>query len=54
VQTTPLRCLSCHHEWIGELVMDAPANVVIASMRVLRCPNCGAGWKRVVLRRVEP
>ena len=52
MQPTPLRCLACRHEWTGELVMDAPASVLIASMRILHCPECHVGWKRVALLRM--
>jgi len=52
VQMTPLRCLQCHHEWAGELIVDAPANVLIASMKALHCPECHVGWKRVALHRM--
>ena len=40
------------NEWTGELVMDAPATVLIASMRALHCPECHVGWKRVALLRM--
>jgi hypothetical protein len=32
-----------------DLVMDAPAMVVIASMRAIHCPQCEAGWKRIAI-----
>ena len=53
IQPVPLRCLACRHEWTGEVVEDAPADVVTASMRALVCPVCHAGWHRIVVREQE-
>ena len=53
IELIPLRCLACRHEWTGEVVMDAPAKVVTASMRALVCPECHAGWHRIVMREQE-
>jgi hypothetical protein len=49
LQNTPFLCLACHHRWMHDLVMDAPAMVVIASMRAIHCPQCEAGWKRIAI-----
>ena len=51
VQPTPLHCTKCRHEWIGELIVDAPVEVAAASMRALHCPVCGADHKRVAFGR---
>jgi hypothetical protein len=34
---------------MDDLVMDAPAMVVVASMRAIHCPQCEAGWKRIAI-----
>jgi hypothetical protein len=49
LQNIPFLCLACHHRWMHDLVMDAPAKVVIASMCAIHCPQCEAGWKRIAI-----
>ena len=51
IQKDPFHCLKCKHEWIGEVLVDAPVNVVLAVMRELHCPNCGAGARNVAFGR---
>lgn len=53
VQATPLLCQACGRKWVGELIMEAPADVVIASMKALHCPDCHVGWQRIAMTR-EP
>jgi hypothetical protein len=50
IAATPLACLACRHEWTGETVQDAPAEVWTAAVRVLRCPACGARWHAIAFR----
>jgi DNA-directed RNA polymerase subunit N (RpoN/RPB10) len=50
IDPTPLRCLSCGHEWIGETVQDASASVLLASLKAVRCPDCGAMWNKIAMR----
>lgn len=49
IRATPLRCLDCAHEWARETVENAPFDVVIAVMRAVYCPACGADSRRVVM-----
>jgi hypothetical protein len=49
VQSQPFRCGACGREWIGELVWDAPANVVVASMKAVRCPGCACGPRKLFM-----
>lgn len=51
IQETPLHCIKCKHEWIGELVVDAPVKVAVASIQSVSCPACGAGTRSVSFGR---
>lgn len=42
IAQTRLHCQKCHEIFDGEIVNSAPFAVAIASMKALRCPNCGA------------
>ncbi len=46
-----MHCTKCQHEWLGELIVDAPIKLATASMREVRCPSCGAGPKGVAFGR---
>ena len=50
IQPTPFRCLAGPHDFIGELLMDAPITAALAAMRAVRCPECGAGSEKIVFR----
>lgn len=32
----------CDHEFRGEVVVECPVQVALASMKALRCPKCGS------------
>jgi hypothetical protein len=50
-----LQCLRCEQRFSAETVHDAPAGLVIASWKALRCPKCYAGWRRLaILAQPEP
>lgn len=43
----PLLCRACHHEWEGEILQDVEISTWLAHTKALRCPKCGANWKRL-------
>ena len=47
--TSQMRCGKCRHLFDGEIATGVPVEVMVATMKVLRCPNCGAGWKNLLL-----
>jgi hypothetical protein len=49
VAAQSFRCGACETAFAGELVQHAPAGVLIASMRAVYCPGCGADWRRLFL-----
>lgn len=51
IQLTAFHCLKCKHEWIGEIVVNAPLSVAMASIKALQCPMCGANSKNVAFGR---
>lgn len=53
IQESPLHCMACKHEWIGELLVDVPLDVAVAAMTAVRCPNCGEGARSVAFGRGE-
>lgn len=40
-----LHCKACQHEWNGQVgpSLRKPISVVVAHMRAMVCPQCGAG-----------
>lgn len=50
-QTRLFRCLGCEHRWQGWLPtnVNVPITVWIAMAKAMRCPQCGARAKRLVL-----
>lgn len=49
-----MHCVECGHEWTGKLLVHVPLNDAAAYMRGLRCPQCGAGSKKLYLRLTPP
>ena len=47
IDTMPVRCNICRHEWPQQVIQWAPVNVIVAHWKTLRCPECGAGWKKL-------
>ena len=54
IDNMPVVCLDCSHEWTCEIIQDAPLSVVIAGWKSLYCSKCGARWKRLAFRLVDP
>jgi hypothetical protein len=44
IQETPLRCKKCDTRFVGEVVLPAPIEVYLASLKAQRCPKCGADF----------
>lgn len=42
ITTQRLTCQACKHVFDAELVADCPIEVAIASMKAVRCPECGS------------
>ncbi len=51
IQETPLHCIKCKHEWVGEMMLDAPVEVAVAAMMAVYCPACAAGARSVAFGR---
>lgn len=51
IQTQSLHCVSCQHEWLGEMLVEADVRAVTALMKTVYCPSCGADWKKVAFGR---
>ena len=51
----PMACQDCDHRWDQQMLQWAPIPVVLAHWKTLRCPACGADWKRLsfVLRKED-
>lgn len=55
VQSLPLRCAKCEHQWEDDIVSDCSFDLAIASIQdVARrgCPECGAKGEKVVMIRL--
>lgn len=50
LQPTPLVCGSCQHEWRAKLLGWVTVKVWIEYVKSLRCPECGAGYKKIAIR----
>ena len=44
-----MRCGKCQHLFTGEIATGVQVEIMVATMKVLRCPNCGAGWRKLLL-----
>lgn len=44
----PLRC-KCGHVWSAALPGDAPVQIWLTALQMLRCPQCGKGPKALVI-----
>ena len=51
IQETMVHCLDCKHEWLAEMVVDAPVEIWTASAKSLNCPKCGANAKKIAFGR---
>ena len=47
VQKLPIYCQACQKKFQGDVVTDAPVKVFVVSVREMRCPHCGAGYKKL-------
>lgn len=45
-----LACKQCGHAWEDTQPNNCPVETWCAHVRTYRCPNCGAGTRKVVLR----
>lgn len=48
IQKMPCVCI-CGHHFDGELVVQAPIKLFVASIDALRCPKCGGDSKKISL-----
>ena len=53
-QPRRFRCLKCKDVWGGWLPMFCAVDVWIAVAKVMRCPHCGAGSRRIVFDDLKP
>jgi len=53
-QPRRFRCLKCKDIWCGWLPMFCAFDVWIAVAKVMRCPYCGAGSRRIVFDDLKP
>lgn len=51
IQQLAVECGPCQRPFIGEIVIWAPLEVSLASMREMRCPHCGS--KKIFLLQGE-
>lgn len=51
IQEDVVHCTACRHEWMAQMVTDAPVEVFTASIHALRCPGCGAGARQIAFGR---
>jgi hypothetical protein len=51
IENQPVHCLACKHEWLAEMIFDAPIKVCAAAIKELRCPSCGVGPKQIAFGR---
>lgn len=49
IQAIDLNCGRCGSNFVGEIVVNCPMPVSIASMRTLRCPHCGGDSKKIFM-----
>lgn len=49
IQETPLHCMKCKHEWLGEMILDAAVEISTAAIKAFRCPACGADARSIAL-----
>ena len=42
-----MTCTACRHVFEAELVENAPVAIFLASLKSVRCPNCGVGYKKI-------
>ena len=51
----PMVCQECKHHWDQQMLQWAPVSVIIAHWKSLRCPQCGANWRKIafVTRKEE-
>lgn len=54
VSLAPMVCLACDHKWMQETLQQVLIPVWIAHTKTLHCPHCGAGWKKLAWRAIEP
>ncbi len=46
IDRRPMACAKCEREFMGELVMNCPVELAVASMKAVRCPYC---WSKKIL-----
>lgn len=42
-----MRCRNCRGLLDGQMLTNVPIGVAVESMKVIHCPHCGAGWKKL-------
>jgi hypothetical protein len=50
VHKLDLICRQCSHRFGGDVVVEAPVSVFSASAKSLRCPSCGANYKKLDMK----
>ena len=51
IQPQKFRCGKCDYRWTGEIVVDCPVNLYLASLKAIQCPNCDTGTKKIFMER---
>lgn len=51
IQETAVHCVACKHEWLADMIVEAPISVYTASIQALHCPACGSGFKKIAFGR---
>jgi len=47
LQSTPLYCRKCKHEWWEPIVLNVAVDVWIVFIKHLRCPKCDATYRKI-------
>jgi hypothetical protein len=51
IQEMPLHCIKCKHEWLGEMILDAPVEITVGAFKIVKCPSCGASAQSIAFGR---
>lgn len=49
IQKSQMRCGKCNHLFSGDIIVNCPIDVYLASLKAQRCPSCGAGYKKLLM-----
>lgn len=53
IEAHVFRCRACACDWRGELANDGPIDLVIRSLKAIRCPQCGNARDVLLLSGAE-